>query len=85
MSRQDLVEAINQVRFERFDRVLHQVLVEAGDGPPDGGDASDVTPLKEWVTYNLGQVTFHARFLCFVFTAEIYHYQALDGVDISAV
>lgn len=22
---QDLVEAINQVRFERFDRVLHQV------------------------------------------------------------
>lgn len=23
---QDLVEAINQVRFERFDRVLHQVL-----------------------------------------------------------
>ncbi|CAB1121527.1 unnamed protein product [Ectocarpus sp. CCAP 1310/34] len=52
---QDLVEAINQVRFERFDRVLHQVLVEAGDGPPNGGDASDVTPLKEWVTYNLGQ------------------------------
>lgn len=33
-----------------------QVLVEAGDGPPNGGDASDVTPLKEWVTYNLGQV-----------------------------
>ncbi|CAM9096946.1 unnamed protein product, partial [Laminaria digitata] len=52
---QDLVEAINQVRFERFDRVLHQVLVEAGDGPPNGGDASDVKPLKEWVTYNLGQ------------------------------
>lgn len=52
---QDLIEAINQVRFERFDRVLHQVLVEAGDGPPDGGDASDVTPLKNWVTYNLGQ------------------------------
>ncbi|CAN0284023.1 unnamed protein product, partial [Ectocarpus fasciculatus] len=54
-ARTDLIEAINQVRFERFDRVLHQVLVEAGDGPPNGGDASDVTPLKEWVTYNLGQ------------------------------
>ncbi|CAN0194370.1 unnamed protein product [Ascophyllum nodosum] len=52
---QDLVEAINQVRFERFDRVLHQVLVEAGDGPPNGGNASDLTPLQEWVTYNLGQ------------------------------
>lgn len=31
--------------------------MEAGDGPPSGGDASDVTPLKEWVTYNLGQVS----------------------------
>lgn len=36
--------------------VSEQVLVEAGDGPPEGGDASDITPLKDWVTYNLGQV-----------------------------
>ena len=42
--------------------------MEAGDGPPNGGDASDVKPLKEWVTYNLGQVHIvtavraHARF-----------------------
>lgn len=77
MSRQDLIEAINQVRFERFDRVLHQVLVEAGDGPPDGGDASDVTPLKEWVTYNLGQVTFLIScllFLFLLFVAELCYY-----------
>ncbi|CAM9724999.1 unnamed protein product [Chrysoparadoxa australica] len=49
---QDLVNAINQVRFERFDRVLHQVMIEAGEKPPPG--TKGLPPLEEWVALNLG-------------------------------
>jgi interferon-induced GTP-binding protein Mx1 len=67
----DLSEAINRVRFERFDRVLHQVLLEAGDKPatnqppaapeesapsaPLYGSKKGLEQLHEWVSINLGQ------------------------------
>jgi hypothetical protein len=61
------VEAINRVRFERFDRVLQQVLLEAGDSPPTvtdqgglkggkgGAPGGPLEPLQDWITLNLGQ------------------------------
>ncbi|KAG5178451.1 Mgm1-like protein [Tribonema minus] len=56
---QDLVEAINRVRFERFDRVMQQVLLEAGDAPPPAEKGapkgSELNSLHDWVSFNLGQ------------------------------
>jgi len=53
------VEAINRVRFERFDRVLQQVLLESGDSPPpvekNSIKGSEMSILHDWVSYNLGQ------------------------------
>lgn len=53
------MEAINRVRFERFDRVLQQVLLEAGDAPPPtekgAPKGSELNSLHDWVSFNLGQ------------------------------
>eukprot|EP01084_Bolivina_argentea_P127364 225258_1 len=64
----ELEEAVNQMRFERFDRMLHQVLLEAGEKPLPPGESKTgstfkdsqfgpqgINQLQDWVTMQLGQ------------------------------